>query len=65
MDEYMKAAIRAHRAALRARTRLSELAAKRDQAVRAALDNGHTQTEIAKALGVDRARINRIDKETK
>jgi DNA-binding transcriptional regulator LsrR (DeoR family) len=65
MEDELQQAARAHRAALAAQKALSEAAAARDEAVRAAVAAGWSQAEIARALHVDRARINRIVKETK
>ena len=62
IDELTEAA-RLHRAALAAQKALSEAAVARDEAVRAAVAAGWSQSEVARALHVDRARINRIVKE--
>ena len=62
IDELTEAA-RLHRAALAAQKALSEAAQARDEAVRAAVAAGWSQSEVARALHVDRARINRIVKE--
>ena len=62
MVDPMVTAITEHRLSLEAQASMSEHAAKRDQAVREAAAAGHTQADIARALGVDPARINRIVK---
>ena len=68
MTDELTEAARLHRAALAAqqaaRQAVSEAAKARDEAVRSAVATGKwSQAEIARALHVDRARINRIVKE--
>ena len=63
MTDELAEAARLHRAALAAQKALSEAAVARDEAVRAAVAAGWSQAEVARALHVDRARINRIVKE--
>ena len=68
MTDELTEAARLHRAALEAQKvawqAVSEAAAARDEAVRAAAATGKwSQAEIARSLHVDRARINRIVKE--
>ena len=63
MTDELAEAARLHRAALAAQKALSEAAVARDEAVRAAVAAGWSQSEVARALHVDRARINRIVKE--
>lgn len=62
MTDPLEQAVREHRAALAAQQTMRAHAEARDTAVRAAVTAGTTQADIARALHVDRARINRIVK---
>jgi hypothetical protein len=58
LTDHLAAAVRAHNEALAAQEQLKVAAARRDDAVRSAVNAGHSVTEIAQALGdVHRSRV--------
>lgn len=56
-DELIDAALEAHRESIRLQTAMREAAARRDDAVREAIEAGVPVKPLAEALGVDRQRI--------
>lgn len=57
MTDYAAAAAKAHQKALAAQAKMAELAHERDEAVRAALENGVSAIALADKLGLTRQRI--------
>lgn len=57
MTDYAAAAAKAHQKALAAQARMATRAHERDEAVRAALENGVSAIALADRLGLTRQRI--------